>query len=736
MSDVLFRSEEWRGMSTLIEKAKLPSVLVQNQVNLELSKKLGILKKRQGYKNILTAGLTALNSMTEFVDDNDGRQVLIQDGTGLEESVYTASAYSAISAIANDKRTSGATINQIYPVLWRKELRSGAGMNAATDYPIWYGYLEQQKRFKDTTTIAAGKYLCDQSYKSSNGYISAYTQLIDFVNMTFALNATGFGTEGLDEGTYFVFIAPVYQDYMRGLPSLIQVINESADDKYSLDTSIRVDSAKLSGMPRVTAIDVFVGLVLGPAGAISYSALGSIVDKDFTAYFIERIDLNNDSDYFLELSGTLDATPASEKITFADFATWQTFNPIGLFLYDSTNDETYRITGTNINASDIEFTTLPVAQDTGAATFNFFARWYASGGDYFRRFIYDEYYFQAKTEMFTHLDLPVGDFGIDDVRYQYGVMANNRFWIFGCGDDKKGYYSKSNAPDVFPATNEVYLRKAPKAATSIGNDAIAFYLDGAKRFNVYANANIVEEDDFLDRGCVGQKALLKVNDYEQFGFDYSGPWMLQDRKFDSIGDHLREWWEETLTKAQMDACVILYDRLRERVIYSFPTYTTTPYTTGLAFVFDLRAFRMFSNERQSVMAWWILKTDTQLYDGTIADDLHLLTGSKTKIVDWNTAGTPTETVSSALKLKLLRNKIPGSLKTWYDRIFITIDTDDTPTINMYYDEGAADAVTLNDDNNSILRYIAETLEAEITTSASANSVEISSVMITGTEKGF
>ena len=169
MSKPLYDIDQWGGQSSLIHKEKLPVALIQSIRNGILSKKLGVIKKRPRYANILTSGLTALNNMIEFVNQNDERILFIQDGTGVEKSIYSG-GYGAIAAITNDERTGGSTINQIYPVLWRKELRSSAGMNAATDLPFWFGYIDAITRYPNATTpiaISAGRYLDIQFYNDA-----------------------------------------------------------------------------------------------------------------------------------------------------------------------------------------------------------------------------------------------------------------------------------------------------------------------------------------------------------------------------------------------------------------------------------------------------------------------------------------------------------------------------------------------------------------------------------------
>ena len=715
---------EHKGMSVLIYAAKLPSYLYQLVWNLELSKKLGKMIKRKGYKNVLIAGLTALKSMFEFVDDNDGRQIFIQDGTGVEESVHSGSAYGAITAIANDVRTASSSVGQAYPVLYRKEYRTGTGI-ATNNNPMWYGYMAAKNRFNDADTIAAGKYLCDQMHKTLFGYNAGDIQLISIANSALAMNSTAFGTQGLDEGTYIVFISAVIDGYQRGTPSILDIVSNNTDDKYSLDLTIQSDDGNESKLPRVTAYDIFVASLTNVGADVTPATSTELLSLAYTSYFVERVDLNGDGNRFLTIAGTNDITGGAEKITIAGFATWQTFNPIGFFLYDSTNNKTYRITGATPNGTALELTTTPVVSNAGAATLHFFSRWYEVSDDNKRRFVYDDYYFKAGSEMFTYLDLPAGDFGLTNVQYKYGCMSNKRYFIFGRSDGPFGYFSKVNAPDVFPALNILRLKKEPTGCMAVGRDVMAFSKDSAKRFTVLSNTNAEEDDEFSDIGLVSQKALYQVSDEEGYGFDQRGPWHLNLRQHEFIGEHLKEWWEDNLSETEKSACVVGYNRLKNWVMFSFPTYTTSPYTTGIIFVFDREA-----QKREGINAWWIYKTDVAIYNFTQADDLHLLAGSTTKILDFNTTGTPTETVATKATLKLMNNPILGNRLHINTVYFDYTSATDTVLVKVSADGAAQESLVLLGDKQAVIKYMCSKLELEISTAASANVVEYGSHLIT------
>ena len=483
--------------------------------------------------------------------------------------------------------------------------------------------------------------------------------------------------------------------------------------------------AKQSSMKRITAIDVFV------------SFLGESRKDDtdlYPSYFLERIPLDDDGKVFLQI--TADANNGASTLTATDAASvWKTFNTYKCHIYNVTQDEYYQVSADGGAASNVmTVTPAPTATQAGD-TIRFFTRWWLEASHYQYRLLYDNYYKKLLSEMFTYLNIPDADFGLSDLRYKYGAMANKVYWIFGGTEEYKGYYSKPYAPDVIPVLNEISIEKDPKAVIPVGNDVIVSYIDGAKRFNWYGNKNVTEEENYADRGCTNQKAWAKKSDYEIFGFDYVGPWLMRGREFVDIGVDLVEWWggtdSDNLTDAQKDTCVVLYNPKLQLVFYSFPDYTTAPYAAGFVAIFDLKSF----NLSKGILPWLLMDTDTAIKQGCISDDVHLLTGSATKIVDWNN-GTPTETCDFYLKLKLLRNALAGDVKTWWDKVRMTYDTDDTVTLTVIYDEGSGSALTLLSNDAAMMRKISQELELEISTAASANDVEISRVQVFGEPRNF
>ena len=741
MSKPLYDIDQWGGQSSLIHKEKLPVALIQSIRNGILSKKLGVIKKRPRYANILTSGLTALNNMIEFVNQNDERILFIQDGTGVEKSIYSG-GYGAIAAITNDERTGGSTINQIYPVLWRKELRSSAGMNASTDLPFWYGYIDAITRYPNSTApiaISAGRYLDIQFYND------AFTDLFKSGVTDFGSYVSKVSNVGLTSNRYVMYLVPVMDGYQKGLPytaddhslyNRVALGISNFDDFGSIWYNLQIPTANQSDLKRLTAIDVFVADI---------SDYGTDDLLKSPAYFLERVPLDDDGAVIMSLNGTFENTNPPTYIEFTDdFANWETFALYDLwirFIYSGTEYE-YRISTPRAeNATKVQYpftAAVAAALQNQAVECDIFARWELTGGNYEYPVIYDNNHIKLKAEMYTQLGLSpafAGDTGLPDRRYKFSAMANKVYWIFGGVDKHKGYYSTPYAPDQIPVLNEVSIEKDATAVIPVGNDVVVTYKEGAKRFNWYGNKNVTEEENYSDRGCTNQKGWAKVNDNMIFGFDYSGPWMMTGRGFIDIGVDLIDWWggtdSDNLSDAQKDTCVVLYNPKLQLVFFSFPDYTTAPYTAGFVAIFDLKSFKL----NKGMLPWLLMDSDTAIKAGCISKDVHLLTGSATKIVDWNNAS-PTETCDFYLKLKLLRNALAGDVKIWWDKVRMTYSTSDTVTLTAIHDEGAGAALTLLSNDAAMIRKISQELELEFSTTASANDVEVSRVQVFGEPRSF
>ena len=724
------RVNEHKGMATQIAHEKLPIYLYQKIHNLELSKKIGRMVKRGGYTNVLTSGLTALKGMKEFTDSNGGRQILLQDGTGLEESVYTAGAYVASSAISLDERTASKQVTQMYPVLHEEVLRSGAGITSANDHAFWYGYLSRD-RCNDLVTIVDGKYLDNQFVNSK------MTTLVSNFIQTYLKYDGSMTDEGIQvDKVHGVYFSPVIDGYQRGLPvtSVVYTAETTATSTTPewVKIQIALDATYRQYAKRITAIDIFI--TQAPPGTYSPEILST-----YPAYFLERIDFNTQGRKFLTLSGTLEtATPPTYVEFTRAFAEFETFY-LTDFMASFTASVAYnKVLGVRTeNSTKVRYAIAGLVNaDSGdSVTCQIYPGWYLDT-DYKYTTMFDDYYKKLGSEMYTYLNVPAGDSGISDPRYKFSCMANKRYFIFGTVDGPFGYYSKVGNPDVIPSQNILRLQREPTGCVNVGRDVIVFYPSNSKRFTILSNANAEEDDTFSNIGLVSQKAIVSIDDENAYGFDLRGPWELHLRNHRFIGSLLTDWWEDELSEAEKNACVVSYNRLKDWVMYSFPTYTGTHDSqtyTGIIFVFD-RGYYLKSGRQ--IEPWWIIKTDHLLYNWTIAedDDLHLLTGSKTAVVDWNVAAraSQTESVTTLAHLKFLKNPILGN-KTHFDMLYLYyVSATDAMVAKQRPDGGSWATLTVNDDQQAVLKYLCETLEIELSTAASKNDVEISEEILTFT----
>jgi hypothetical protein len=148
------------GEASYVAPEDSPPYIFQKLENLRPAIKIGSAISRDPYTNVIYGGdpvqLSAFQTMKEFKDSNDGINLVIIDNDGIEESVYSA-GYGTVAAIANDKRTASSTIygDECNPVTFHDELRAGAGLNASTDRPFWYGYISRT-RFCNTDYYNCG----------------------------------------------------------------------------------------------------------------------------------------------------------------------------------------------------------------------------------------------------------------------------------------------------------------------------------------------------------------------------------------------------------------------------------------------------------------------------------------------------------------------------------------------------------------------------------------------------
>ena len=266
----------FQGVMNMFSPENLPPYIFQKLINYEIAHEIGKLKKRDGYGEVIT-GQTGLTEMKELVAKNGARLLGIQKDTSFYESVYSGGSYGALSRVdlqSNDYRYQypyypGAgtepSIYRMYPHVYQYILRSGAGINAVTDLPIWYGYIDAQTRYPDATSesIAAGRYMTEQLL---------YKDLLKFVITFAASEQSCYSTIlGLNKDTTIAkkvtyYAVPVYDGYQIGFPSLendpttIQTVNVPSANNASHMIQLSMRSGKQDDLPRLTHIDIFASI--------------------------------------------------------------------------------------------------------------------------------------------------------------------------------------------------------------------------------------------------------------------------------------------------------------------------------------------------------------------------------------------------------------------------------------------------------------------------------------------
>jgi len=421
-----------------------------------------------------------------------------------------------------------------------------------------------------------------------------------------------------------------------------------------------------------------------------------------------------------------------------------------IWCHDITNGKHYLIDTDTDNAGSRELTVRSEGDaitNSGSAKLRFYFGWFTSSGEHYIFYKIDNHYISLGSEMYTYLGIPDNDNGFfmstDSFvpNYLYSAWNGSRLMITGrprrlhtgslyydVYEENIGYYSIANNPDIIPVLNIVRFKYPPTGITNIGQDFIIFSKRHAELIRIVTDGDAYQEDEFLDRGLVNQKALVKISDDLVAGFDYKGPWILSNRNFRDIGTLLREWWDDKLSDTVKDGCIAGYNHLKEQLWFSFPDYTDSDYPNGIIFVYDMRAERLgISNP------WWILKSDIPLKDFTINQDLHLLSTngeSTSKIVDFNQAGTD-ENVETNLKIKMIQNPLIGR-KMQIDKVRVRYSGDDDITVKMYYDESSSPdtTVNVNSDKNTFVRQICKTFELELESAESTNDLDYREIQVT------
>jgi len=637
---------KFEGMSTQIAEEKHPAVLFKRIINGELVRTEGWIRKRRGYSNVLTTGITALKNMTEFVDSNKNRQILMLDGTTLKESVYSGGTYGAVATIAsaNDKRSVGSTISAFNPNKEGGIIRSGAGIAAASERPIWYGYIPARDRFNAAVTVPAGKYLTDQRYHHATASVN-----IDpfFITSDYGAHVSELAGGEVATDQRLVFIVSALVDgFQNSFPNLLF----GADTSLFVATGSGIEVTLVSpadnnAHPRVTDYDIFIGISTDNKNI-------DLQKGNYIAYFLERISLNDDGPVITTQTGTVAATSPMISITGED--TWKTFNGVGLFAKIGSNY--YRITSDTNSGTTAQFdvTPTPSGGDIGSGkTIEFLSRWDLMGGSFYKyKTFYDNYYKKLGAEMFDFLELPSGDLGIADFRYKWSAVAGKRLFAVGFPDDKAmfGFYSKARELDVLPAQNVLDLRDHPTGIVDVGDQRIiVFYKHSADSFTVFGNGNSRRIDNILEVGCTNFDSIIKAKERLIAFMSYNGPWLINDNQSQFIGEALREWWEDKLSQADLESCVGMYNHKKEWIIFDFPNYTDSVFTNGIMFVFDIRAMRA-----NKFSPWWLLQSNKKFIAQTLNDDQELLAADATSIVNFN-SGTINENLNMQVLIGLFVN---------------------------------------------------------------------------------
>ena len=697
------RRTPFQGVSSFIADENKPVYLFKNLVNLEPAVTFGRLQKRKGYADLIT-GETGLSNMAEFVDKNDGRQIFAKRSTAIRESVYSGGSYGAFAAVSNDERTLLSTVNEIHPVVFERVLRTGAGLNASTDLPMHFAYQDAITRFPndDPVAIAAGKYLSDQFLDS------ALTNLVEMSSFPTSFTITKTGSSGPGAGFYVLYFAPVIDGYQLGFSKpgayATSVVGIELADGESLKQTLKIATANESNEKRITAVDVYVGNPsVWPDAGVMYDS-----------HFLQRIPLDDDGPAVLDLSGTFENANPPTYIDFASNTDWETFSLSNYIIsFTSGSDYEYRLSTRSTPGGGV--TRFTLAEAVAAALQNttvqckIFPRWYDDGTGHLFPFVYDKDYFTLGSGMFERLNVPDGDIGRDDLRYKYACEANRRYFIFGT-NDRKGYYSKEGNPDVIPSLNFIRNRRPETGCASVGRDVLIFSKLYTDRITVLSDSNIEKDESFLEVGCTNHDSIIKISDDEIAWMSYKGPYELKLRQSRFIGQDISEWWEETLTDAEKEACVGAYNYRKDQIWWFFPTYSDTNYPNGIIFVYDRHAKRMGYDH-----VWYYFKSDHAALAACVNDDGHLLTNNATDLVDWNN-DTPTETVETILKLLLLQGPNRSQrLRTYAKWLFVDGTFGDTISANIYLNGSSTPvALSFDADYEAFIRYLAESFEMELT----------------------
>jgi len=746
---------KWLGINTQIESEKKPIYVVEEQVNLEIARKPGALTRRKPYVTIITAGIvTSIKALFEFINTNGDRLLIAQDDSGIKESIETTS-YAAFTALDNDNRSQGgsALIDQLYPTIFENVLRSGVGVVAGNvNYvPILYTYLAARNRFNSAVTITAGKYLFDQyenALLQSGGSLkfpgltvtSQPAEMDDGTHQYKGLRA------GESYGTFVIYACPLMDDFQRGFPCMQAITTTpraaSKDYVYRYWVSLGNSAPSVAtDYERVTALDIYVAFIPDRHYDLADPTIYAEI-LETPAYFLERVNLNTDGAPVLELTGVLETASPPTYVEFDDaFSEWETFNLWGFFAGFTATAATYeKVLGARTeNGTKVQYAIAGLDNtDSGdAITVRVFPRWWLDSGDtYVYPIAYDNEYKILGAEMFARQGLPPGDLGISDWQYKYSAINGKRLLICGVTDHPGGNYSVPYNLDVIPALNVFRTPEEPLGCIPYGENFLIFSKRYCTHLSIYGNENTRQIDDYIQATIVSQKAVVNAGKDIVFGFDYEGPWVLTPGGgLQRIGDSLYQWWDDTLSDTVKDGCVIIYNRLKGQVLYYFPDYTTAPYTLGLAFVFDIKAW-----EDSKIFPWFYFTTDVTITAWCTATDNHTLIGDSdgNDVHDLSQDGGTDESVASWVKLKVIKNRLAGKHRMWIDTLTMEY-TGETLTVEIYED-GSASATDITSDlttNEKIfIRRFLEEMQIKITPAAGTGAFKFVTGQLTYNERTF
>jgi len=273
--------------------------------------------------------------------------------------------------------------------------------------------------------------------------------------------------------------------------------------------------------------------------------------------------------------------------------------------------------------------------------------------------------------------------------------------------------------------NEVVFKKVPVAAIGLRDaEHLVFYKDSADLVRIFGNEQYDLQDNFLNIGCTGQKAVTKVSDDVIALLDYTGPYLLFGGSPEFIGDALSTWWDDTLSDAQKEAAVVCYNRLTHNIYFCFPTYTTSPYTNGIVFAYSLKARRA-----GKASPWSVFALSDAIIAATLADDLHLITATTTKINDHSNAS-PDEECDTRVKWGIVQNP---NLQDRINLRSIRAQFEGDDAFNAYlYEEGALVSGyprALTDSVELLIERTSKNFEIELRSASSSDDFTFKSLMV-------